>query len=173
MFNDVDMKNVDLQTIQRLKSEAADKLAHLDRERAAVEQWVSELTVTERTLARVLSVDLPEPQEDVPVAGQRSSGKPRGIPSIYIMAATLLRDASEPWMEGQEIVKAIRDRWWPTAETNDIAPTLWRLAKHGKLRKEATRYALPYSEGIMQGKVTAGELLQDMGNKITRQLEVK
>jgi hypothetical protein len=69
--------------------------------------------------------------------------KPKNIPSVYVMTVTLLRESGSKGLEPQEIVTLVRQRWWPGASSNDINPTLWRLSKHGKLRKEDGRYFLP------------------------------
>jgi len=136
-----DMKRLDLRDIQREKAAEIQRLAEHDAERARIEQRINELSVTERTLARLMSVDLPEPERSATETVNRK--KPEGIPTIYIMAVTLLRESGVHWMEGQDFVQAIRNRWWPTADSNDITPTLWRLAKTGKLVKNGTKYALP------------------------------
>lgn len=137
------MKKVELRDVQREKAAAIERLGKLDRERSALDQQINDLAITERTLARMLSVDLPEPAPmRSPELATRK--KPVGIPTIYVMTVTLLRDRGDHWMESQEIVQAIRERWWPTAESSDITPTLWRLYKtSGKLAKNGTKYGLP------------------------------
>lgn len=140
-----DMKRQDLDIIQKRKKAVAERLDAIDVERAALAQEMADLAVTERTMARLLDVDLPEPTANRhPKVAVRK--KPDGIPTVYIMAATILREASEDgqaWMEPQEIVRAIRERWWPDADSNDINPTLWRLYKNLKLSKKGNKYGLP------------------------------
>lgn len=142
MLNDDDMKKIDLKDIQRDKQTALDRLAALDRERGELEQVINELAVAERVVARLTSVDLPQGQSVAAPDGVKRK-KPNGIPTIYVMVLTLFRETGEHWMEAQEIVQSIRDRWWPTAENNDISPTLWRLARMEKLTKSGTKYGLP------------------------------
>ncbi len=135
------MKKIELKDVQREKAAAIKLLGTLDRQREIVEQQINELTITERTLARLLSVELPELSGPLaPEAAKRK--KPAGIPTIYMMALTLFRERGVHFMEGHEIVRAIRERWWPTADNNDISPTLWRLSKTGKLVKNGTKYGL-------------------------------
>jgi len=136
-----DMKRFELKDVQYEKAQEIERLAQLDAERTQVEQRINELAITERTLARLLSVELPEPMPTSSDASKRK--KPDGIPTIYVMAVTLLRERGVHWLEGQEIVHAIRERWWPTADNNDISPTLWRLFKTGRLAKQGTKYGLP------------------------------
>lgn len=163
MISDDGMKKIDLKEVQREKAAAVQRLAALDHERSDVEQQINELAITERTLARLLSVDLPEPL--VPASSELSKRKkPEGIPTIYVMTLTLFRDQGVHWLEGQEIVQAIREKWWPTAKNDDIGPTLWRLAKMGKLVKQGTKYALP--PGI---RGAAKELGEKPGDAVTFQ----
>lgn len=142
MVNSYDMKRFELKDVQREKEVEIERLARLDAERSQAEQRINELTITERTLARMLSVELPEPLKPATSDGAKRK-KPDGIPTIYVMTLTLFRERGVHWLEGQEIVQAIRERWWPTADNNDISPTLWRLSKTEKLVKAGTKYGLP------------------------------
>ena len=135
------MKKVELKDVQREKAAEIERLAELDAARVQSEQRINELAITERTLARLLSVDLPEPDDSTATNGSKRK-KPAGIPTIFVMTLTLFRENGVHWMDGHEIVQAIRKRWWPTADNNDISPTLWRLAKTGKLVKRGTEYGL-------------------------------
>lgn len=134
----------DLESIQKRKAEVERRLRELDVERTELEQWYRDLTVTERTLARLLEIDLPM-SSNAPEYPRRK--KPDNIPSVYDMAVTVLRERADEFVEGQEILAAIKRRWWPEATNNDITPTLWRLAtKDNRLRKEGTKYGLPVRE---------------------------
>jgi len=140
-------RNREFEAVQREKAAVAKRLAALDRDRAMLEQQASELAVTERTLARILGVALPDTGSQAPQAG-KAGGKPKKLPSIYQMMLSLLADAPNRSLETPEIIRLIRERWWPSAERNDIAPTLWRLAKMGKLKKDGIGYALPEMEEL-------------------------
>jgi hypothetical protein len=138
----------ELESVQRRIADAVGELKTLDMRRAELEQWLRDLAVTERTLARMLDVDLPTSTVSGPSENSRRK-KPDSIPSVYDMAATVLRNRSDEFVDGQEIVSAIKARWWPSVTANDILPTLWRLAtKDQRLRKEGRRYGLPIREGI-------------------------
>jgi hypothetical protein len=133
--------------ILRKERELAKRRADLERDMTALAQEESELAITKRTLAKLLGVELDD--EDQPEVGNAMAlgrrvggGKPKGTPSIREMATTLFRGTKEEWLETQEIVRLIKIRWWPSADRNDIAPTLWRLQKDGWLRKDGTKYAL-------------------------------
>ncbi len=82
-------------------------------------------------------------ESDADPPASKARGKPKDIPSIYEMAVVLFQTTGKEWLETQEIVRLIKERWWPSAQRNDIAPTLWRLQKDGKLRKNGSKYALP------------------------------
>lgn len=45
--------------------------------------------------------------------------------------------------EPADVLKAIRDRWLPDADGNDVRPTLWRLVKEKRIIKDAGGYRLP------------------------------
>lgn len=138
----------ELETVQRKMADAERELKTIDSRRVELEQWLRDLAVTERTLARMLDVDLPTSTVAGPAENSRRK-KPDNIPSVYDMAVTVLRDRSDEFVDGQEIVSAIKARWWPNVTTNDILPTLWRLAtKDQRLRKEGRRYGLPIRVGI-------------------------
>lgn len=132
----------ELEVIQRKRAEAERELKQLDQRKVELEQWLRDLSVTERTLARVLDVDLPNGRSAGSVEPTRGR-KPPDIPSVFDMATTVLKERAEEFVDGQEIVAAIRLRWWPDATSGDITPSLWRLAtKDKRLRKEGTKYAL-------------------------------
>jgi hypothetical protein len=156
MDNHDDMKRHELEIVQRRKKTVLERLDSLDAEKAVLTQELGDLAVTEKTLARLLDVDLPEPSVNRhPKVAFRK--KPDGIPTVYIMAATLLREASkdgQAWMEPQEIVRGIRERWWPDAESNDINPTLWRLYKSHKFSKKDGRYGLPLGRPAQKNELS-------------------
>lgn len=142
MVNPHDMTN-QLKTIQEQRAEAQAELKALSQRKEEVESWLRDLSVTERTLARLLNVDLPSDAE--PVSDERPRGrKPKGIPSVFVMACNAIRDSGEEWLDVSDILASIKRRHWPDATSSDISSTLWRLAEKDKrLRKQGTKYALP------------------------------
>lgn len=135
-------------TIQKQKADAEREMKAIDARRIELEQWLRDLAVTERTLARILDLDLPN--TGAPSRSEHSRRKkPDNIPSVHDMTVKILRERGEEFVEGNEIFVAIKGRWWPDATKNDVLPTLWRLAtKDDRLRKEGSKYALPIREGI-------------------------
>ena len=146
-----DMKSAkELQVIGKRKKELAKLRTDLERQMYNLKQEESELAIAERTLARLLGIELePEIEDDIETLHARLNGrraKPRKTPSIHEMAASLFKETGQEWLETMDIVRLIKTRWWPSAERNDIAPTLWRLHKDGKLRKDGPKYALPKTQ---------------------------
>lgn len=129
-------------TILNKERHLAKRRAELEQAMSALAQEESELAITKRTVAKMIGIELEAMAEQPRGKGR---GKPKDIPSVYDMTARLLRESGQDWLETQEIIRLIRERWWPSAEGNDIAPTLWRLQKDKKLRKDGTRYAMPKS----------------------------
>ena len=140
-----DTMKYELDMVQSKKTEAQRELKAIDLRRVELEQWLKDLAVTERTLAQLLKVELPGASYEQPITEKRK--KPADIPSVYEMAATIIRERGTEFVDGKDIVAGINMRWWPDAKTNDISPSLWRLAtKDGRLRKEGTKYALPIAQ---------------------------
>lgn len=143
------MKNAgDIDIVKSRLQEVQQERADLERRLAENRQEESDLEVTVRTLARLYKVAAPEVGPVVADASRR--GKPSDIPTVPDMAETIMREQFDLnrklWMEQQDIVQAIRQRWWPDAETNDITPTLWRVAtkqEPPRFLKDGTKYAIP------------------------------
>lgn len=147
MLNPDAMKQ-ELRTIQQQRAEAEERMRSLKDEIAQVEAWIRDLAITERTMAKLLNIEVPE-QTEVPT---KSRGrKPAGTPSVFRMACDAIRDSGEDWLDTSDILGYIQRRHWKDATASDISPSLWRLAvKDKRLRKDGTRYALPLS-GILLG----------------------
>jgi hypothetical protein len=78
--------------------------------------------------------------------------RPEGIPSLFVMTATVLREArvagNRNGLTGKEIVDEIRNRWWPGLNSQQVLPTIYQFAKRGRLIKSVDgRFrALPNDE---------------------------
>lgn len=145
-------------------AEEIEKLRGLD---AGLEQEEMELTITERHILKFTIGELERPTTELGArvvatrlaqeAVQRSKRKPADVPSVLVMAGTVLLERAERgqiWLEPAEIVTEIKKRWWRDAEQAFIAPQLWRAAKKGRLLKDGTRYALPENEKAPVGMAT-------------------
>jgi hypothetical protein len=130
----------DLQPLVKRERDLAKRRAELEQALAEVSRLESELAITKRTIADTYGIKLDAGSQPV---STKTKGKPKDIPSIHEMASVLFQASGQEWLETQEIVRLIKEKWWPSADRNDIAPTLWRLQKDGKLRKHGTKYALP------------------------------
>ena len=67
--------------------------------------------------------------------------RPEGLPSLFEMTESVLRDAfamGTPGFTGYtgaEIVAAISKRYWPGVKGQQILPSIYQFAKHGRLIK--------------------------------------
>lgn len=140
--SDLDLIRQRRQQIDAERKNLAAQIDSLRRKETMLDQELHELTVTERTIARLHNIELPEliaPPE------KATGGKPAGIPTVLEMANAVIASEAEGrdqlFMEGNDITEAIRRRWWPTVKPSDVTPTLWRAAKEGRIYKNGTRYA--------------------------------
>jgi len=71
--------------------------------------------------------------------------KPVGIPTVPNMIMEALLVASDNGMYGMEpshVTAFIRDNYWPSVQSQNVAPTMWRMARDGKLTKNGSVYSL-------------------------------
>ncbi|WP_426315300.1 hypothetical protein ACN9MF_08435 [Methylobacterium fujisawaense] len=81
---------------------------------------------------------------------KRGTARPEGIPTVAEMVDTLLRETEErgkKGLTGQEIVKAIDERWWPGVDQNNILPTALRHVKQNRLGRDGPLYVRLKSRG--------------------------
>jgi hypothetical protein len=153
--------------IERLRFDIGQRQEMLRQELSALETEDRDLTITERTVARLL------PNQPIAPIGEaiasvvaavaplstKPSRKPDGLPTVIEMATVILSDAAsrgQPWLDASQIADEIKKRWWPDAETAFVTPQIWRAAtKRNVFRKEGTRYAL--STGIEKGPTDKSE----------------
>lgn len=131
---------------------------------AALKAELPDLTVTERTLARLsgepvspsvssLFTESSEPEvERKPItaaqlaAALNGGGKPSGTPTTPDMIMTLMMESRRRGaggMEPRDLTRAISRRWWPGVKSEEVSPIVWRMWKRGQLRKEGSLYLLP------------------------------
>ena len=128
--------------IERGRAKLLQQLDDLNREQQRLEQEAQELDIAARVLNR-LSPDETEQSKNYTPPWTKPGKKPDGIPAMSDMIQTVLLAAEKDGiaeLETQNIVNAIRIKWWPDAQNNDVAPVLWRQAKIGRLIKNGTRY---------------------------------
>lgn len=155
-----DAMRQELKTIQQQRAEAEQQLQSLKERVASTEAWIRDLAVTERTMAKLLDIELPE---TAPPPAKPRGRKPPATPSIFRMACDAIRDSGEEWLEASEILGYIQRRHWREATANDVSPTLWRLAmKDQRLRKDGTRYALPLPKQENTNQTKTGTAVSSM-----------
>ncbi len=64
--------------------------------------------------------------------------RPEGVPSLFEMTETVLREAiaaGKPGLKGHEIVTEIGKKYWPRVEGRQILPPIYAFTKKGRLVK--------------------------------------
>ncbi len=117
------------------------KIAELDQEDA-------ELEVAARVLQRLGGAaqqpefafqptrSAPPPQDD---------GKRPTVPDMINLALNEFHTAGAQGAEGQQILKAIVNRWGEV-DPNHVRPALWRMVQAGRLIRKGDLYSLPKSK---------------------------
>lgn len=68
------------------------------------------------------------------------------LPQMVFMILNEAKAEGRKGADGAEIVRIVRERWKPNFTSENIRPTLWRMAKkEGRLRKRGKIYMLPIS----------------------------
>lgn len=127
-----------------------EKAATLEKELDQLRSELTELDIAERVLQRFT-----EPQSVATRNGQLplSNGMTDDAiqiepPTLPQMVFTLLEEAKASGRRGldaSEILAAVQARWKPEFTGDNVRPTLWRMAKHQRLRKRGRTYSLPVS----------------------------
>lgn len=81
--------------------------------------------------------------------GTAISGKPRpdNIPTVWEMVDECLSNAEGHTLDVTEIVARIETRWWPGLIRSQIAPSIYKFAKEGRLvLKDRGVFSLPPKE---------------------------
>ena len=140
------------------RREAIDhQMEALKAELEVLDRDAQELDMAERVLARYSKGDVPRPNAAPrvyePSISVQTSGRPANIPTVNDMTDIVLREhqtrTGERFLEGGDIVREIRRRWWPSVKSNDVVPTLTKTAKKGRrFVKVGSRYALLESETL-------------------------
>ncbi len=60
--------------------------------------------------------------------------RPEGIPTIFEMVTEFLNQAPDG-LTYQQIVDAIRDKYWPGVKPRQITPSIYGYAKRGRIKK--------------------------------------
>ena len=121
------------------------------RERlAALDKEAEELSVGLRLAERYGTT---APMQSESSGEERSSNQTKASPSngssdptFPEMFEEIIREAKangRPGATSSEIIAAIRAKWRPDADSDDVRPRLWRLTKTNRLRKKGQYYDLP------------------------------
>ncbi len=138
-----------LDEIERKLQKVAVWETYLRKER---EQYKTVLSVMERlggaSPTGPIESELDGLEEDPSGLSQArpESTKPADAPAMPLMimeALLVAHEAGKDRLEPKDITQFVRDRYWPDAPTSSVGPTVWRMAKDGRLRKLGEFYALP------------------------------
>ena len=130
--------------IEMQRAALMQQLDDLKRQEERLNQTAQELEIAEKVFARYSDAEqsAPEGPAQIPPATKQSK-KPDGIPPVSELIYMVLAYAEKEglrWLEPIQVIERIRGNWWPGAQSNDIAPVLWRMAKQGKLAKRGQKY---------------------------------
>jgi hypothetical protein len=109
-----------------------------------IREAISTLQIEAEELAVALRVferfSTPVALEEIDNAGLPKLGPPRppGIPSTFEMTEMVLKSSEREGKNGliaNEIVEQIGKRYWPGVVGPQILPTIYKLAKEGRIRK--------------------------------------
>ncbi|MDR3449520.1 MAG: hypothetical protein P4M15_07225 [Alphaproteobacteria bacterium] len=119
-LDSIDTESIDLRSA----------LARLETER-------NELTITLRTLER-MGVTAKEAMPTEPISAQPKMTVPEMI--VDVMGRPELAYGVRP----DAVLNAIRETYEPNIDPNNVRPTMWRMAKEGRLTKRDELYFLPH-----------------------------
>jgi hypothetical protein len=149
-------KTPKIRLIREKRRVLEDEIAQLRLEIAEREALVAEketqakhMEIAETVLASLADDEEPEvidPGSLAPAEGEaRRRVKPTDIPTLSSMILTVLAEAREKGKKGlrpTHIAEVIADRWWPEANSTNVASVAWRMAKSKKLNKKGALYCL-------------------------------
>lgn len=144
-----------LRLLREKKRAALQEIAQLEATIAELRSLVSDYEITERVLGS-LSDGEEDDEIQAEIELEAKSGaisftgieaqlevrkKPDGIPTVPKMVYEALRHAAlrgETGLEPAAMLEFVRKKYWPTARSDDVGSTAWRLWKAGKLKKSPT-----------------------------------
>jgi len=130
-------ENPAIRALEDRKVQIKQKSAELQSALDALNRELDEIETTERVLGR-LGVQRGKPS--APTQG-RVNGAAHGPAA---MTDKIIKVVGEGGIaRPADVLRAIRERWMPNVEGNDVRPTLWRLVKDGRIIQDEAGYHLP------------------------------
>jgi len=125
-----------LRAIEAQEKKIADQIATLQKE-------ADDLATAKRVLKRLSGVAEAKPSaaDDGLPDGKLGPERPKGVPTNLQMVEFVLGHAEREGKDGltaNEIVEAIRARYWPGLVGEQILPSIYGFGKKGRLRKTAS-----------------------------------
>jgi hypothetical protein len=109
-------------------------------EMEALRAEAEELETTLRVLRRYGVVAVAKMNGEQSPETKLGPARPEGTPSLFEMAAMVIREANEEGKEGltgRQLVGAIGKRFWPGVQDKQVLPPIYQFAKKGRLVKTA------------------------------------
>ncbi|TAV14735.1 hypothetical protein [Rhizobium ruizarguesonis] len=107
----------------------------IDREIIALREEADQLDVALKVFKRFAAPTVSKPSDDDNKLGP---ARPAGVPTLYEMTYTVIRDAEsrgKPGLTGREIIDAVAQQYWPGLKRQQVLPSIYTFAKQGRLNK--------------------------------------
>lgn len=121
-------------------------ISAIERRHEEVLAQIEDLREEAEKLEAALEVIREFATPDEPSAPKLGPARPEGIPSLYVMTATVVREAGDKGLKAREIVDEISKRFWPGVQPQQILPQVYKFVKNGRLRKTGERIFAPKDE---------------------------
>ncbi|MGD1015654.1 MAG: hypothetical protein ABR863_04340 [Roseiarcus sp.] len=131
----------DISAIRAAKDKLLATAAHYEELAAKARAEVADYETAERVWLKISagqgngSAAAPESDD---ATESDATGKPPGIPTVPAMiteALTIAHKNHLPGLEPSGVVEHIRANYWPDVKGPDVASTMWRMWKAGRLAK--------------------------------------
>jgi hypothetical protein len=79
----------------------------------------------------------PKDERSAKPISTKGTPRPHGLPTSSEMIEAVLAETGNKGLGISALVKAIADKYWPGLVTSQIAPTIYEMAKRGRIIKSA------------------------------------
>lgn len=134
-LREIDARLKEVEQLQLERKEIVDALSVLQRYGAATDvehRGVEEVSPRDQTGFK--KNERRRAREGRMRKGQElGTPRPDGIPSVWEMTQIIISETSDQQATVSDIMKKIDARWWPGVHRNQVAPTIYKFAKNGRL----------------------------------------
>jgi hypothetical protein len=107
----------------------------IERQIIALREEADQLDVALKVIKRFAPPTSEKPKDDDNKLGP---ARPAGVPTLYEMTYTVIRDAEsrgKPGLTSREIIDAMAKQYWPGLKRQQVLPSIYTFAKQGRLNK--------------------------------------